>query len=180
MDYVESTGKTVADIAALATAGGTLYVLYRGARSALMLGSPRAASALLRSGGDPFRRIHDRFQKLADIIDNDMLVFIDNLDRCKPAYVVELLEGIQTIFYDVPVTYLVAANRDWVAHSFEKEYEDFTGVMKNPCRPLGYLFLERTFIASVPVPRPAAGSGGSEELLARSTSGRGRSAGRSR
>jgi len=85
-----------------------------------------------------------------------VLVFIDNLDRCQPSYVVELLEGIQTIFADVRVTYLVAADREWVAHSFEVQYGPLTDVMGRPGRPLEYLFLEKTFAVSAPLPQPGA------------------------
>jgi hypothetical protein len=137
-------------------AAGSAVVLVYSAKSSLLVGSPRAAGALLRSGGDPLRRISSRYAKLIDKIGRNTLVFIDDLDRCQPAYVVELLEGLQTIFRDGAVTYLVAADREWVSESFQQVYADLGPVMSRPGRPLGYLFLEKTFAVSAPLPRPSA------------------------
>jgi hypothetical protein len=85
-------------------------------------------------------------------------LFIDDLDRCKPEYVVELLEGILTIFYDVPVTYLVAADREWVSESFQEIYKDLSPTLGYPGRPLGYLFAEKIFAVAAPLvpPNPLA------------------------
>jgi len=79
-------------------------------------------------------------------------IFIDDLDRCKATYVVELLEGIQTLFKAVPVTYVVAADREWITQSFALQYDGFCSAVGEPGRPLGHLFLEKTFQLSAPVP----------------------------
>lgn len=148
---------------------GAVLVGLRTARSALLLGSPRSATILMRSGGDPLRKVQDRYLDLVEGLGMPLLVFIDDLDRCQPSYVVELLEGINTILInrerrpdDAPatsraVTYLVAADREWLCESFEHEYDTFGAVMGRPGKPLGYLFLEKTFAVSAPIPttRPA-------------------------
>jgi hypothetical protein len=136
-------------------AAGSAVTLVRSSKASLLVGSPRAASAFLRSGGDPYRRISARYRKLMDRIGRNVLVFIDDLDRCQPEYVVELLEGVQTVFSDAPVTYLVAADREWVSESYQKVYADLAPAMDRPGRPLGYLFLEKTFAVSAPLPRPS-------------------------
>lgn len=156
LDWIDSAQAVLAGLIALGGAIGALYATYRTVRSSLLVGSPRTAVALLRSGGDPFRRVRDKYADLIRRVGRPVLVFIDNLDRCRPEYVVELLEGIQTIFSDVPVTYLVAADREWVAHSFETQYESLAGIIGRPGRPLGYLFLEKTFAVSAPLPQPSA------------------------
>jgi hypothetical protein len=56
----------------------------------------------------------------------------------------------------VPVTYLVAADREWVSESFQHEYGDLGPAMGRPGRPLGSLFLAKTFAVSAPLPRPSA------------------------
>ncbi len=155
-DWIDSAQATLVSIVALGGVLGTLLAAYRGLRSSLLVGSPRTAVALLRSGGDPFRRVKDKYNDLIKRIRLPVLVFIDNLDRCQPAYVVELLEGIQTTFADVRVTYLIAADREWIAQSFEEQYKPFTTVMGRPGRPLGYLFLEKTFAVSAPLPQPSS------------------------
>jgi hypothetical protein len=66
---------------------------------------------------------------------------------------VELLEGIQTLFREIPVTYVIAADRDWLADSYADEYASFVSVSGEPGRPVGYLFLEKTFQISTGLPQ---------------------------
>jgi KAP family P-loop domain len=44
-------------------------------------------------------------------VNRPVVVFVDDLDRCESKYVVEFLEGIQTLFREAPITYVVAADR---------------------------------------------------------------------
>jgi hypothetical protein len=50
------------------------------------------------------------------------------------------------------VTYVVAADRRWICTSYERRYEGFTDQVTEPGRPLGHLFLEKTFQLSVSMP----------------------------
>lgn len=118
----------------------------------LLVSSPRTASQVLRHGRDPLDALSVRYGKLVRRMHYPVAIFIDDLDRCKSAYVVELLEGVQTLFKDVPVTYVVAADRDWICQSFALEYEGYCSAAGQPGRPLGHLFLEKTFQISAPVP----------------------------
>ncbi len=60
--------------------------------------------------------IKDRFKKLTEnvIAGKRNIIFIDDLDRCQGAYVIELLEGIQTLFKAAEVVFIIAADRDWL------------------------------------------------------------------
>jgi hypothetical protein len=146
---LENAAKAVtAVLVLLTTVGGILA----GASRWLLVGSPRAAGAVLDHTRDPLQTLKKRFRKLIGFFDNRVAIFIDDLDRCKAPYVVELLEGIQTLFNDVPVTYVVAADREWLCESYALEYEGFVTATSEPGRPLGYLFLEKTFQLSAPVP----------------------------
>jgi hypothetical protein len=102
---------------------------------------------------DPMRTVQDHVDHLTRWIHHDIVVMIDDLDRCKGPYVVELLEGIQTLFRDVPVTYVIAADRDWLADSYAAEYSGFVSAGGDAGRPVGYLFLEKTFQISTGLPR---------------------------
>ena len=53
------------------------------------------------------------------------------------------------------MTYVVAADRKWICRSFDKTYETFGDTIGEPGRPLGYLFLEKVFQVSAPVPQLA-------------------------
>ncbi len=81
------------------------------------------------------------------------MVLVDDLDRCERKYVIELMEGIQTLFRSKRMTYVVAADRKWICSTFEKEYEDFSKTIGKPGRPLGYLFTDKIFQVSIAVPR---------------------------
>jgi hypothetical protein len=118
----------------------------------LISGSARAAQEFVQAGADPMERISRHFHDLVGHIRQPILIFIDDLDRCQGDYVVRLLEGIQTLFYDPRVIYLVAADRRWLHASFEKRYEQFASSVKEPGRALGSLFLDKAFELSVSVP----------------------------
>src|SRR5919204_60121 len=90
-----------------------------------LLGSPRGAVAVLQRTRDPMGIVKRRFDFLIRRIDAPVAIFIDDLDRCRSDYVVELLEGIQTLFVTSQVTYVVAADRGWLCESYAKIYEDF-------------------------------------------------------
>jgi CRISPR/Cas system CMR-associated protein Cmr5 small subunit len=119
----------------------------------LVFGSSRAAQMYTELRSDPLGPIVALFQKLVKAIRRPVVVFVDDLDRCERKYVIELLEGIQTLFRSAPMAYVVVADRKWICSSFEKEYEDFSKTIGEPGRPLGYLFLDKIFQVSSSVPQ---------------------------
>ncbi|MHC1724761.1 MAG: P-loop NTPase fold protein [Syntrophobacteraceae bacterium] len=140
----------------LALASTLLSAVYLMNRS-LWSGSAWAAQAFIQAGSDPMERVSLHFRRILGRIDHPVIIFIDDLDRCQGGYVVHLLEGIQTLFYDSRVVYLVAADRRWLYACFEKSYELFSNAVNEPGRRLGSLFLEKAFELSVSVPRLSPG-----------------------
>lgn len=136
-------------LVAAVAAVGALFALSR----SLVFGSARAAQTYTELRSDPLRPIVRLFQKLVGAVGRPVLVLIDDMDRCDGAHVVELLEGIQTLFRTAPVTYVVAADRKWICSSFEKGFADFGKTIGEPGRPLGYLFLDKVFQVSASIPR---------------------------
>jgi hypothetical protein len=134
---------------AAAAAVGGIYAYSR----LMIFGSQKAVQAYADLTTDPYRRVVALFNRLVSRIRQPLVVFVDDLDRCDSDYVVELLEGIQTLFRHAPVTYVVAADRKWICSSFEKKYGDFSATIGEPCRPLGYLFLDKLFQISAEMPR---------------------------
>jgi hypothetical protein len=54
--------------------------------------------------------------------DKPMFVFIDELDRCRPTYAIELLETVKHLF-DIPgLVFVVATNTDQLQHSIKAVY----------------------------------------------------------
>jgi hypothetical protein len=103
---------------------------------------------------DPLKAVREFFRMLVKATGQPVIIFIDDLDRCREQYVVDLLEGIQTAFRHENVTYLVAADRKWIKTSFEHHYDIFTDAdsRQKSDQPLGYLFLEKLFQISLSVP----------------------------
>jgi hypothetical protein len=144
---------------------GGIFGLFTGAVSILgiivalsrrLLGPARAADNMLKTSRDPMQSLTDHFCKLVRAVGQPVAIFIDDLDRCKPEYVIELLDGIQTLFKSAPVTYVVAADRRWIYTSYESTYSVMATRVNELGRPLGHLFLEKIFQLSAPVPRMSA------------------------
>lgn len=136
-------------LTAIAAAAAAVWAYSR----SLVFGSARAAQTYTELRSDPLGPIVKLFRKLIRAIRRPVVVFVDDLDRCDGKYVIELLEGIQTLFRSAPVTYVVAADRKWICSSFDQTYADFGKTIGEPGRPLGYLFLEKVFQVSASVPR---------------------------
>ncbi|HET8847052.1 MAG TPA: P-loop NTPase fold protein, partial [Ktedonobacteraceae bacterium] len=105
---------------------------------------------------DPMRKISRHFEALIRRIrgrsDTLIAIFIEDLDRCQELYVVELLEGISTLFQNASICFVVAADRRWLSASFAKVYGTFTPALEEPGRPAGYLFVEKAFHLPASVP----------------------------
>lgn len=140
--------------------GATLLGVVAGIWSTVLLvsrslisGSSQSAQAFMQSSGDPMERVSKHFVDLTRWIKKPVAIFVDDLDRCQTAYVVTLLEGIQTLFNVPRVVYVITADRRWLNVCFEKIYEQFVEVVKEPGRQLGSLFLEKAFESSISMPR---------------------------
>jgi len=149
---VATTAKNSSDIIALIlTVWGAVLAINR----SLLFGSAKAAQDYKDRINDPMNDIKQRFTNLISSLRNNhyrVAVFIDDLDRCRSTYAVELLEGIQTLFRDAPVIYLIAADRHWLNACYEQVYEKFKPQIDRPGKPLGSLFLEKAFRFSTPLP----------------------------
>lgn len=116
-------------------------------------GSARGAESFRKHTANPMRTLQKRWREIVADAGSPVAIFIDDLDRCRPEYVVEVLEGIQTLLRDAPVTFVVAADRRWLYDSYAAVYGDTAASARDAGRPLGHLFLEKTFQVSTAVPR---------------------------
>jgi hypothetical protein len=151
-DFFEVLGFFASAAATLTGLALSVWGILRGFNRLLLFGSARGAETVLQRGRDPMELVRRRYASLIRAIRRPVAIVIDDLDRCQPSYVVELLEGIQTLFVEEPVTYVVAADKHWLSDSYATVYKDFVSNADQVGRPLGYLFLEKTFQLSVRVP----------------------------
>jgi hypothetical protein len=136
----------------LFTAALLAFASFLAAGRVAFFGSASAAKLYEDISRDPLQRIKDFFRKTVETTGQPICIFIDDLDRCNADYVVDLLEGIQTSFRHCNVAYVVAADRNWIRSSFELRYSMFSSAVGSLGQPLGYLFLEKVFQVSTPVP----------------------------
>jgi hypothetical protein len=153
---------TTAALAAVTTLVGFGWTATNALRRHLLATSPLGATAVLRTS-DPMVEVERRYAFLVRSARAPVAIQIDNLDRCRADYVVELLEGIQTLLREPhssrdlpPVAFVVAADREWLCESYFKVYDDFQGTATQPGRPFGLGFLDKIFDVSVRIPTVSA------------------------
>lgn len=70
--------------------------------------------------------IREKVKEIFDciIIENveKLVIFIDELDRCRPNYAIEMLERIKHYFDDDRIIFIVSVNREQLIHSISKCY----------------------------------------------------------
>ncbi|WP_340687856.1 FxSxx-COOH system tetratricopeptide repeat protein [Amycolatopsis coloradensis] len=142
------------------TAIGFLWAGTRFAARMLLWGSVRGARLFEQSDTNPMGRVAEHFDWLLRRSRKPVVFLIDDLDRCKDAQVVELLEAIQTLVRDAPrmhdptgtqpsaAYFVIAADGTWLRRAYDAEY--------GATDPLGYQFLDKLFQLTVPMPALSA------------------------
>ncbi len=144
-------------IISLASLIGVIFSLSKFISEPLFMSNSDEARSFLVRSKDPMTRIKEHFSHLVDRIispeERELLIFIDDIDRCNREYIVELLEGIQTLFKEKRVLYIVAGDKQWITKSFANMYNEF-GVKKEGVDDrLGELFIEKAFQLSFRMPK---------------------------
>jgi len=156
--------ETLTTVQGLAATLGALATLYAGAQFVAQFfgwNSPRGAKAFQDLDANPMDRVAEHFSWLVRQEKRPIAYFVDDLDRCPADDVVELLESVQTLVRDAAETapgglspcFVVAGDGAWIRNAFEQHYSDFAVQIAEPGRPLGYLFLNKIFQLTLPVPR---------------------------
>lgn len=138
----------------------TVWLLANTAARFLMWESATAARMYEQSHQNPMEALAAHFAWLMRRIGKRVIFFVDDLDRCDEQYVVDMLDSIQTLVRDNaagagpsnPPYFVVAADGRWIRCSYEHVYAPFEQAVREPGRPLGYLFLDKIFQLTVQVP----------------------------
>ena len=115
-------------------------------------GTDTLAERLNLGKGDPFDRFRRHFDRTMRALKRPVMVVIDDLDRCQPAFVVDLVRGIQTILKSSRVTFVILGDRDWIEHAFETHHKEMTGVDVGPEQSFGARFVEKAIQMSFLLP----------------------------
>ncbi|GLY71715.1 hypothetical protein Atai01_83340 [Amycolatopsis taiwanensis] len=168
-DFAKAIAAGIAVLAALWSASKVAAKL-------LLWDSARGARLLEQSHTNPMQEVTEHFAWLVEHSSKPVVFFIDDLDRCDAKFVVAILDVVQNLVRDAPAgagqipraaSFVVAADGAWLRRAYEKTYENFQGAVDEPGRPLGYLFLDKLFQLSVPMPAigPQVQSGYLDTLL---------------
>ena len=76
---------------------------------------------------------------------NRLIIFIDELDRCKPDYAVRLLERIKHYFTQENITFVFSINMEQLQHTIKKYYGNDFDVFR---------YLDRFFDLKITLPAP--------------------------
>ncbi|MEV0598642.1 P-loop NTPase fold protein [Streptomyces sp. NPDC050315] len=180
LNWQEQAKAVTALLAALGTLGAGVLVAAR----LFLWDSVRGARLFEQTQANPMADISAHFQWLLRRADKPVAFFIDDLDRCDRAYVVEFLDMIQTLVRTMGAArsgdkqignnganagayFVVAADGAWLRRSYESAHESFVDCITEPGRPLGYLFLDKLFQLSLPMPALSAAARSSflDEML---------------
>jgi hypothetical protein len=143
-------------ITALGAVVGLIYSFSKFLSSPLFLRSSSTAKSFMERSTNPMKKVKTHYESLVDDINSSgyqLAIFIDDLDRCNDKFTVELLEGIQTLFKDKKVLFVVAGDRNWICQCFENHYTNYKDITRKPAQKLGYLFLEKAFQLSIRLPK---------------------------
>lgn len=89
--------------------------------------------------------VSDFLESLIPEKGNRLVVFIDELDRCKPSYAVRLLERVKHYFSNSNITFVFSVNMSELQYAVKKHYgESFDGSK----------YLERFFELKITLPPP--------------------------
>jgi hypothetical protein len=92
-----------------------------------------------------FRNRRPDIPEYAEERGNGLVVFIDELDRCKPSYAIRLLERIKHYFTNDSVTFVFSVNLDELQHTVKQHYGNGFNA---------YKYLDRFFDLRVSLPPP--------------------------
>lgn len=132
--------------------GAALWRLWSAFTQTLLPGTPDAAKNFSLGSGDPLKRMKKHFVSLMEEVHRPVLVIVDDLDRCDPAFVVELVRGMQTILASPRVVYLLLGDRDWIEQSFTEVHKAMKGVEVGPEHRFGGRFVEKAIQFSMVLP----------------------------
>jgi len=129
---------------------GGLWVASNFIVNTILSGSSKPEDSFYKKLSDPMDSFKSYFKNIVSITSKKTAIFIDDLDRCREGTTVGLLEGIQTLFKDQKVLYIIAGDGQWISTCFEVHYSAFKHDKAG--HSLGDSFLAKVFQMSTAVP----------------------------
>ncbi len=137
--------------------GGAGLAIFRAIRAGtkrIVEGAVSSVDANALGESDPVRSFRRHFEKSIKAIGQPVLVVIDDLDRCEPAYVVEIVRGLITIFRSPRVVFMLLGDRKRIETAFATVHADMVASHSDPGSTFGSRFVEKAIQLSFVLPEP--------------------------
>lgn len=118
----------------------------------LFSGTPEAAKKFELGGDDPLERFRQHFACTIENFGRPIVVVVDDLDRCSPKYVVDLVRGMQTVMVSPRIVYLLLGDRDWIEKAFAESHKAMAAIDVGPEHSFGGRFVEKAIQMSFVLP----------------------------
>ncbi|MEL6817275.1 MAG: P-loop NTPase fold protein [Pseudomonadota bacterium] len=118
----------------------------------LFIGTPDAANNYSLGAEDPYQHFKKHYDRYCRELGRPILVVVDDLDRCDPDYVTELLSGFQTILASPRVLILLLGDKDWLEESFAQSKKEMKEIDVGPEHTFGGRFVEKVIQLSITLP----------------------------
>ncbi|NQE60984.1 P-loop NTPase fold protein [Caulobacter sp. RHG1] len=102
--------------------------------------------------GDPIARFRRTIQGILAVGRRPILLIVDDLDRCPPKMVVEMLRGFQTILQSPRMFVMILGDRNWIETAHSVAHADMGSLAVGPETKLGARFVEKIFQLSFVLP----------------------------
>lgn len=146
-------GRVIAIAVVIAVGGGSaIWSVFSVLTESLLPGTPSAARNYSLGSGDPLERFRRHFHFMMTCLRRPILVVVDDIDRCRPEVVVELVRGMQTILRSPRVIFLVLGDLDWISKAFETQHEVMKDIEVGAEHTFGGRFVEKAFQMSLVLP----------------------------
>lgn len=138
----------------LALAGGSgiqLLLSLRTGTEWLIRAAGQGGDPQVLGAGDPLRQFKEHFRSFCASLRRPILIVIDDLDRCQPTYVVDLMRGLMTVFNSPQIVYLILGDRAWIENCYAQAYVAMIADGQDP-RTFGGHFAEKSLQLSFLLP----------------------------
>jgi hypothetical protein len=160
IDFVGKDGDKVAFVGGgigLLLAGistiGTIWGVGALITESIVPGTNTLAERMNLGSGDPFERFRRHFYKSIERLKRPVMVIVDDLDRCKPEFIVDLVRGIQTLLRSPRVVFVILGDRDWIERAFETHHKAMSKINVGPEQTFGARFVEKAIQMSFVLPK---------------------------
>jgi hypothetical protein len=100
---------------------------------------------------DPISRFRAMFERTLELAGSPVLLIVDDIDRCDPKMVVEVMRGFQTVVRSSRLFVMLLGDRAWIEAAHDLHHKDM-GAIADPESSLGAQFVRKVIQLSFRLP----------------------------